>query len=92
MRDNDCINEDFHSDRLADMVRVVTENCGSTPALTLECGQVKFIKGLVIGGTESKRGQWPFLVALHNMKRDSFFCGGSLITSQHVLTGKLKNL
>lgn len=53
-----------------------------------DCGEVSFSAGHVIGGTASKRGQWPFLVALYNLETNKFFCGGSLITSKNVLTGK----
>lgn len=89
---NECINKNFVISSLEDIMFKVSENCTATVPISVECGQVKVIKGLVIGGTESKRGHWPFLVALHHVESNSFFCGGSLITSQHVLTGLMKNL
>lgn len=52
-----------------------------------DCGKVSFSSGFVIGGTKSKRGQWPFLVAVFNLETNKFFCGGNLITSKNVLTG-----
>lgn len=60
----------------------------STPATSTNqnCGKTSFLSGLVVGGTQTYRGQWPFLVALHHLETDKFFCGGSLISAQHVLT------
>lgn len=55
----------------------------------IDCGEVFYVQGLVIGGTTTIRGQWPFLVALHHLEANAFFCGGNLITSRHVLTGRL---
>lgn len=57
-----------------------------------ECGIVTLIQGQSIGGTETKRGQWPFLVALHNIEKQKFFCGGNLISAKHVLTGNLSTI
>lgn len=60
---------------------------------SFECGVAKssnddsLISSRIIGGTESVRGEWPFLVALHHLDADKFFCSGNLITLQHVLTG-----
>lgn len=96
---NICINEDFFSEvRIQALPQVVTEKCGSEHNFVVpdfeflfdsHCGNVSFSTGFVIGGTKTFRGQWPFLVALYNNNEQAFFCGGSLITSQHVLTGLL---
>lgn len=50
---------------------------------------MSFASGLVLGGKRTDRGQWPFLVALRHIIHKRFFCGGSLISSKHVLTGLL---
>lgn len=42
----------------------------------------------MVGGNETVRGQWPFIVALYLLETDEFFCGGVLIAPQYVLTGK----
>lgn len=39
----------------------------------------------IVGGTDADRKAWPWMVALLNSKK-KFFCGGSLINSQYVLT------
>jgi len=39
----------------------------------------------VIGGIKAYHGQFPWQVALR-VENDSYFCGGSLISSQWVLT------
>lgn len=54
------------------------------------CGIKNYTRSLIVKGSITQRGEWPFLTALHEVEREkfSFFCGGSLITEQHVLTGK----
>lgn len=52
-----------------------------------QCGNVSFTIGLVVGGAEVVRGSWPFIVAMHLLETEKFFCGGTLISTQHVLTG-----
>lgn len=90
---NVCIDEDFlDATAIATMPETVTNKCGlskdSGNFLNLECGKVSFSVGLAIGGRETERGQWPFLVALFNFEENQFFCGGNLISSKNVLTGK----
>lgn len=99
---NYCIYEDFREpSRIKILPQVVTENCGFDEVLAdddpleklfnVTCGSVSYSSGLVIGGNETEPGQWPFLVSLHHLRERYFFCGGSLITSQHVLTGDCAN-
>lgn len=48
-------------------------------------------RGLAIGGSEVARGSYPWMVALMFLKEDKpplYFCGGSLISKKHVLTGE----
>lgn len=93
---NECIDENFGEAMVKDAVRVVTEKCGFHEALTdktanpfeFECGETFFNYGLVVGGTEIVRGQWPFIVALRLLTTKQYFCGGTLISTQHVLTGE----
>lgn len=44
----------------------------------------------IIRGKETVQGQYPFLAALFELVESQrrFFCGGTLISSNHVLTGK----
>lgn len=53
-----------------------------------DCGQQEFSSGRVVGGVESKNGEWPWLAAifLHGPKRTEFWCGGSLIGTKYILT------
>lgn len=94
---NECIDEDFENKKQIDaMDRVVKAKCGFSEAPTevpamsnlfdFDCGKSKYNLGMIVGGTETKRGQYPFLVALHHIATERFFCGGSLVSSRHVLT------
>lgn len=82
-----CVDDKFEGERLKLMADILEEKCKRT-----NCGQTPMLSGRVIGGSESKRGQWPFLVALENRNDKEFFCGGNLISSLHVLTGKFNIL
>lgn len=52
-----------------------------------ECGIVKFIEPQILGGSQISRGEWPFIAALYYTDDAKFFCGGTLISNKHVLTG-----
>lgn len=54
------------------------------------CGQVILTRPLIVNGTKTLRGEWPFLVALYNAENLEIFCGGTLISQRHVLTGIAK--
>lgn len=53
-----------------------------------ECGQQEISSGRIIGGVQSKYGEWPWLAAifLHGAKRTEFWCGGTLIGVRYILT------
>lgn len=53
----------------------------------IKCGGVKFAEGLVRGGTRAQRTEWPFIAALYQKNPTKFFCGGTIISHRHVLTG-----
>lgn len=53
-----------------------------------ECGVVKYTSELIYGGQTSKKGAWPWLVALHDINTEEFFCGSTLVSDKHILTGK----
>lgn len=54
------------------------------------CGIPQKNTGLVVNGLELKRGKFPWMAALilRNRYPPMFFCGGSLISDKHVVTGK----
>lgn len=55
-----------------------------------ECGRVgSDFNCQMIGGVKPEKRDWPWLVALINRKQDSVFCGGSLLSAKHVLSGKV---
>ena len=49
-----------------------------------DCGLRGAIAGRVVGGVEAAAHSWPWSVAL--LRFDSYFCGGSLIDEEWVLT------
>lgn len=55
-----------------------------------ECGTVAVAIPQIFRGTGIVRGQWPFLVALFHTKDNGFFCGGTIITTKHILTGTIE--
>jgi secreted trypsin-like serine protease len=60
-------------------------------AATSSCGKSQIAKGLSVGGNNTKPHTWPWMVALQKKlpeNKSEFFCAGSLITEQHVVSGK----
>lgn len=53
-----------------------------------ECGLVDLLDPRISGGAETQRGEWPFIAALYYVEALEFFCGGTVITKSHILTGK----
>lgn len=54
---------------------------------TQECGTISAIESRIINGAQSVKGKWPFLAALYYVEDSKFFCGSTLISRKHVLTG-----
>lgn len=57
------------------------------------CGLPSQTTSLIIGGNDFQRGAWPWMVALmvKSTLPPKLFCGGVLVSSTKVLTGKLKH-
>lgn len=55
------------------------------------CGLPSQTTSLIIGGNDFQRGAWPWMVALmvKSTLSPKLFCGGVLVSSTKVLTGKL---
>lgn len=50
------------------------------------CGKPMYTGGLIIGGDRIHRGEWPFIAAIYNVQSSKFFCSGTLLTTQHVVS------
>lgn len=57
------------------------------------CGRPRRYSGLIIGGSNFTRGDFPWIVALmyKSMSSPKFICGGTIITTKHVITGKRRH-
>jgi hypothetical protein len=53
-----------------------------------DCGRVKVLVAYSIGSEYASRGQWPWFVPLLNNEGDKFFCGSTIVSQNHLLTGK----
>ena len=64
---------------------VILEQANST----VTCGRKNGVRGNVFGGKPTKPNTWPWLVTfLHRIKKNkTFFCGGSLVSAKHVVSG-----
>lgn len=59
----------------------------SVKTIENECGTINIPKGLSIDENQTLKGFWPFAVAIYEIKEHRLFCGGTLISKKHVLTG-----
>ena len=57
-----------------------------------KCGEPYRGAGAIIGGAKFKRGDYPWNVALMDNRKTlpEFFCGGTLVSLSHVVTGEFK--
>lgn len=53
-----------------------------------KCGKMSTANPTVYGGFDTKIYSWPWKVIFKDTKIDSFFCGGSIISSKHITSGK----
>jgi secreted trypsin-like serine protease len=53
--------------------------------VTKGCGVHEKLLTRIVGGRQAETDEWPWMAALLNDVND-LFCGGVLITNQHVLT------
>lgn len=95
LQSNVCINDELKDGQtIKDFTREIIQKCAFTETgerefekvFDIECGVGLGGSGFVVGGNETKRGQWPFMAALLLESTNQFFCGGSIITKSHVLS------
>lgn len=53
----------------------------------IECGTVNLLREVILAGNEVVKGEWPFLAALYYARYCNYFCGGTIISNKHILTG-----
>jgi len=52
------------------------------------CGRVKVGTSFTIGSEYATKGQFPWLAPLFYKKDDEFFCGSTIISERHLLSGE----
>jgi secreted trypsin-like serine protease len=52
----------------------------------ITCGSAGTATSFLINGTQSDQGQWPWLVGLFLFENNKFFCGGTLISENMIIT------
>jgi hypothetical protein len=57
---------------------------------SLQCGQVKVGRPLSVGSEYASRGQFPWLVPLFTVNEDKFFCGSTIISERHLMSGNVQ--
>lgn len=59
----------------------------------ISCGTVSIVNPLITKGQKPYQGQWPWHVALYKTEgiNLTYLCGGSLISKNKILTGKLRS-
>lgn len=54
-----------------------------------KCETMNFVRPDLLGGTETTRGEWPFVAAIQN-RSDFTFCCGTIISNKNILTGEVE--
>lgn len=101
---NVCINKEFHGNFQFSTIaeEIGRSNCTFKDVKPKDfqdpfikpCGLSNLMSTKVMDGIQTNRDEFPFLVALFEKKETEshFFCGATLITKQHVLTGESKRI
>ena len=52
------------------------------------CGETKIPQARIVGGNETFEGEYPWMVAiyLHGNGKSEFWCGGALVSRNHIIT------
>ena len=60
----------------------------SYQATPIDCGTKFEGFGTIFGGVKAEQNSWPWVVPFLYVPKNKFFCGGSLISIRHVLSGE----
>lgn len=60
-------------------------NCNFTVCVV--CGKPYNDRTLIVGGSETKKGDYPWQVALYRATDKELLCGGSLLNQRVIVTG-----
>ena len=52
------------------------------------CGRAKVGTSFSVGSQYASKGQFPWLAPLFYKKGDEFFCGSTIISERHLLSGE----
>lgn len=52
-----------------------------------KCKRGERFGGFIVGGETAEKGEWRWVVAFKHASLGIFFCGGSVISNRHVLSG-----
>lgn len=50
------------------------------------CGVSGRPTSLIVNGSQSNRGTWPWLVAIYKVDGNKFICGGTLVSTNIIIT------
>ena len=66
---------------------VATFGCNNCdPVNILQCGRAGNSQGLIVGGSAIQQNRWPWLASLYYLPDQSHFCGGSIVSENHIIT------
>lgn len=61
----------------------------SSNVIKKSCGIREGFVPTIFGGHKTSKGDWPWNVAFIDREYENFFCGGTLISARHVLSGEV---
>lgn len=67
---------------------VIFTSCIFSDVLSEDCGVRKAFQATIVHGEAADKGEFPWMVAFYHKLRGNFFCAGSLISKQNVLSGE----
>ncbi|KAK2721771.1 hypothetical protein QYM36_003923 [Artemia franciscana] len=80
-------NEGSNKDKVTESVGGILKIKATSPSVNSKwCGLSNVTDTRIIGGKEAIVGEWPWAALLKDITSEALFCGGALITNQHILT------